>query len=93
MMSGQTSARRTKSASGEAGFEEFERFERFEGLPPKEGFERFEEFERVEGSGFSEDSERVEWVAGSGAAWWRQEVRVRENVRESARAARKRICL
>ena len=44
MMSGQTSARRTKSASGEAGFEGFERFERFEGLPPSE------EFEGVEGS-------------------------------------------
>jgi hypothetical protein len=26
-----------------------------------------EGFERVEGSGFSEDSERVEWVAGSGS--------------------------
>ena len=87
MMSGQTSARRTKSASGEAGFER---------LPPSEGFERFEgfeEFERVEGSEFlegtegSEDSERVEGSAGTGAAWWRHEVR------HSAMAAAKRICL
>ena len=60
-MSGQTSARRTKSASGEAGVPPSEGFGRFE------GFERFEEFEVVVGPGFSEDSERVEWVAGSGA--------------------------
>ena len=78
-MSGQTSARRTKSASGEAGFEEFERFERFEGLPPSE------EFERVEGSEGSEDSERVVGSAGSGAVCWRHEVR------HSAIAVAKRI--
>ena len=72
MMSGQTSARRTKSASKEAGFE---------------GFEGFEEFERVEGSEGSEYSERAWGSAGSGAACWRHEVR------HSAMAAAKRICL
>ncbi len=81
MMSGQTSARRTKSASREAGFEGFERFEGFEGVV---GSEFSEDSEDSEGS---EYSERAWGSAGSGAAWWRHEVR------HSAIAAAKRICL
>ena len=84
MMSGQTSARRTKSASGEAGFEGFERFE---GLPPSEEFEGVEGSEFLEGTEGSEYSERAWGSVGSGAACWRQEVR------HSAIAAAKRICL
>ena len=92
-MSGQTSARRTKSASGEAGFEGlplsegFERFERFEGLLPLVASEGSEGVVGSEDSEGSEYSERAWGSAGSGATWWRQEVR------HSAMAAAKRICL
>ena len=82
MMSGQTSARRTKSASEEAGFERFERFEEFEGVV---GLEISEDSEDSEDSEGSEYSERAWGSAGLGAAWWRHEVR------HSAIAAAKRI--